>query len=552
MGSIKSQIINFSVNGTKEPIGLSCAKPLFSFGFETQKSHVYIQSYRIVVTEKLSGIIAWDSGEVPSKTSLDILYDGSPLLDNTDYKVLACATLGEEVLKKVTHFRTGYIEKPIPTISPKISASKKIASPLLRHTFFTGSMIDSATLYVSCNGLFKAYINDLPVTPRFAIGTKGVALAFDVTALLTSNNNTLGFWLMRDPTDYNSSLPYVRCALNFTSVDGDKTDIDLSTDWIYKQSPITLGEDGEVYDNRISIHKWCDSYVSTANWKPCVLSDGGKVFCLDAKLPSTLSIRKSYRTKTVEDDITIYDFGAITLGRIKAKIMGEPGARLIIKYAKTEDALNYTTQQDVYIIKGHEIEVYEPLFSTHIFRYAKLYIDGVAQLISAETVTLGTKTNTPTYFNCSCISQYKNYVTTLKKNANYSVIPKEYRTLEGMVLSTSKQLLDYHLIGLEQLGIKSLANEILATGFLKLAKVNINQEQLSLKIKTSLTEDSQSLSYEYHGVFGKICIYLRRVAGYISSDYVIPPSFKADITLPNGNNLKLENGKYMSEELKNN
>ncbi len=548
MSSIKSQIINFLVNGAKEPIGLSCANPTFSFGFETQKSHIYMQSYRILVTEKLSGALMWDSGEVPTKTSLDILYGGSPLLDNTDYKVLLSATIGDEVLQKNTHFRTGYIDKPIP-VSPKISASKKIVSPLLRHTFFTGSVVDSATLYVSCNGLFKAFINDIAVTPRFLIGTKGVALAFDVSALLTSNNNTLGLWLMRDPADYKSQTPYVQCALHFTSVENEKFSVDLSSDWFYKQSPVSVSEGGEVYDNRISIHKWCDSYISTADWTPCVISEGDNVFGAQVRTPQALSIRKSYRTKTVEDDLTIYDFGAITAGRIKVKIMGEPGAKLIIKYAKTEDALNYTTQEDIYIIKGHEIEVYEPLFSTHMFRYAKLYIDGVAQLILAEAVTLGTNTNTPTYFNCNCISQYKNYVTALKKKADYTAIPKEYRTLEGIILSNSKQLLECQLLGLEQLRIKSLSNEILAPAYFKLAGVNINPQKLTVSANTTLPPDAQSLSYEYHGIFGKVCVYLRKIAGTINSDYVIPPSFTADITLPNGKNIKLENGKYMSEEL---
>ena len=537
------------VNGTLEPIGLSCGNPVFSFGFETQKSHVYIKNYRIIVSEKLSGTLAWDSGEVPSKTSLDIRYDGSPLLDNTDYTVSLYATLGDEVLQKATHFRTGYIDKPIP-VSPKISADKKIHSPLLRHTFFTGSVVDSATLFVSCNGLFKVYINDIAVTPRFLIGTKGVALAFDISSLLTSNNNTLGIWLMRDPTDDKSQTPYVQCALHFTSVENEKFGVDLSSDWFYKKSPVSATEGGEVYDNRISINKWCDSYISTADWSPCNISQGGTVYGAEVRTPTALSIRKSYRTKTVEDDITIYDFGAITAGRIRTKIMGEPGAKLIIKYAKTEDALNYTTQEDVYIIKGHEIEVYEPLFSAHMFRYSKLYIDGVAQLISAEAVTLGTEANTPTYFNCNCISQYKNYVTTLKKNADYSVIPKGYRTLEGIILSTSKQFLECQILGLEQLRIKSLANEIIAPAYLKLASLNINTKDLSVSVGASLPPDAESLCYEYHGIFGKVCVYLRKIAGEINSDYVIPPSFTAKITLPRGKTLKIENGKYMSEELR--
>ena len=130
---------------------------------------------------------------------------------------------------------------------------------------------------------------------------------------------------------------------------------------------------GEVYDNRVSIDKWCDSYSSISDWKECTSEPSDDVFLAESRRFISLNKRKSTRTETLQDDLTVYDFGAIIAGRLNIKIRGEPGAKLIITYAKTEAELEDSQMQDVYIIKGYKIEVYEPKFSVNTFRFAKLY-----------------------------------------------------------------------------------------------------------------------------------------------------------------------------------
>ena len=548
VSTIKTHISKICTNGFTNPIGISTKTPVFSFEIETKYNNSALEQYNLVVSESISKNIVWESGILNTPLTNHIKYGGLPLHDNTVYSVTVNATVSGEDICSTAYFRTGYIEKPV-TISPKIFGDTDISSPLLRHTFFTGSVVSHATLYLSGNCLFRPFINNVAVTDNFIIGTKGFAKAIDVTSLLTSDNNTLGVWLMRDQKDYKNEVPYIQCGLQFSTVEGEGITIDLSSDWIYKQSPVSATSIGEVYDNREDMTKWCDTYSSTANWRECTTKPGEPVFSSESRNLQPLCIRKSRRTDTIEDDLTVYDFGAIISGRIKIKIMGEPAARLIITYAKTEAELEEAPSQDIYIIKGHEIECYEPCFSVRGFRFAKLYIDGVAQLISAEAVVLGTEALYNTSFLCRCISEYKSFMSIMQNSADYSVIPKNYRTLEGMLLKSDKVLLENHFFCLEQFGIKSLANEILSNAFLKIANIKIEAETCKIFIGTTLPEGANELQFEANSVYGRIGVYSRKISGSNHTDYIIPLGFKAKISIPSGEILTLPCGKYISEEI---
>lgn len=548
MSTIKTHIKDIRINGFINPVDICTKTPLFSFTVEAKNNNSQLQYYSVTVSETISGNIVWKSGNLRTFLTSSIKYGGSPLLDNTAYTVSITASVSDEIVSKTSSFRTGYIEKPVQ-ISPKIMADKDLASPLLRHTFFTGAVISHATLYVSGNCLFRPFINGTAVTNNFVIGTKGVARALNVTSLLTSDNNTLGLWLMKDTKDYKNETPYVQCGLHFCTIDGESITIDLSSDWFYKNSPITVTEAGEVYDNRVSIDKWCDSYSSISDWKECTSEPSDDVFLAESRRFISLNKRKSTRTETLQDDLTVYDFGAIIAGRLNIKIMGEPGAKLIITYAKTEAELEDSQMQDVYIIKGYKIEVYEPKFSVNTFRFAKLYIDGAAQLISTEAVSLGTECLNATSLLCRCISQYEEYVESIKSNVDYSIIPKNYRTLEGMLLSTDKALLESHLFGLEQFSIKSLCNEMLLNSFSKIAKVEIDPLTCKIRIKTTLPKSANEMHFECDSPYGKVGVYSRKISRKVHTDYVIPLGFKAKITTPQGDVLTLPCGKYMSEEI---
>lgn len=548
MSTIKTHIVDIYTNGFKNPIGICTKNPVFSFAIETKNNNSFLQYYSVTVSETISKTVVWSSGNLRTLLTNQIKYGGSPLLDNTTYTISVTACVSDELIKKTARFRTGYIEKPVE-ISPKIMADPTIVSPLLRHTFFTGAVISHATLYVSGNCLFRPFINGTAASGNFIIGTKGKATALDVTSLLTSDNNTLGVWLMRDPKDYKDETPYVQCGLTFCTIDGENITLDLSSDWIYKNSPVSISEKGEVYDNRISLDKWCDSYASVSDWKDCTIEDSSEVLLVESRSLIPLNKRKSHRTETLQDDLTVYDFGAVIFGRLNIKIMGEPGAKLVISYAKTEEELEDALTQDVYIIKGYKIEVYEPKFSVNAFRYAKLYIDGAAQLISTEVVSLGTECLKSTSFLCRCISQYKEYMQIIKDKADFGLIPQDYRTLEGMVLSTDKALLQSHFFGLEQFSIKSLCNEMLTPAFFKIANIEIDPLACKIYIKTTLPRGANELQFNADTEFGKVGIYSRKISGKVHTDYVIPLGFKAKISTPSGDILTLPPGKYMSEEI---
>lgn len=544
VSKIKTRIKEVTVNGAVCPVGVETSNPTYSCRFETQKNSVYLDYYRIVVTDK-SGHTFWDSGKVESITCYNIKHGGEPLNDNTEYTVIFTARLGGDTVTKRTRFSTGYIGKPLPT---KVAISApNFASPLLRTTFFTDCVVSNATLYISGNCLFKPFINGTAVTPHFVIGTKGVASAFDVSGLLTSNNNTLGIWLCPDPADYKNEVPQIQCTLNFRSVEGIGTEAEL-TDWVCKPSPTSFTKSGETYLKSAEIKKWCDPYISISDWENCKLTSAEPAFLKPCLPTVALQYRKSIRIETVEDDLTRYDFGVVTLGFVKAKVMGEPGAKLIIKYTQTEQDLETSKEYDIYVIKGHQIEVYEPMFSCHFFRYAEIYIDGVAQLISAETAVLGTPQINTTNFKCNCISSYERIVNTLKANADYGILQKGYRTLESILFNADPELLFKYFLGLEQLNLKSLALEVYKNGYFKLSQVSLDIDTLQVQIHSQLFSGAESLSFECENEFGKTAVYLRKIADILHTDFIIPPFFGGSVRLPNNQIKEFPNGKYMSEQ----
>ncbi len=413
---MKSKLCNLKIEYLKSPIGLEEPFPHFSWEFKTDRRAVYQTEYRIVVKAFIDEIV-WDSGIVKSDKTFGIRYGGEALKPDTCYRVEVYSLLSGEELFAETEFRTGLMGETISG-AKWICAADECSSPLFRKTFYTGRKIAYATLYIAARGFYEPYINGKVLEEmrvmRPAMGSHitfpytCVCDAYDITDKLSSDNNTVGVWLGRGyQRGYFNKYGWLYeggerlwCAISIQYQDGDSEFVVSDESWLWHQSPVVENSiyDGETYNKNLEIKDWSSPYLDVTDWQEAQASPISEWLRCIASVPI---IRKAVRPCenfiTCEDEVTICDFGVNGAGFVRIKVMGEPGTKVIIEHAEniTESGeLNFFTNRnakatDVYILKGYEIEIYEPRFTYHCFRYAKIRMDGVAQLISANKITIG-------------------------------------------------------------------------------------------------------------------------------------------------------------------
>ncbi len=422
---MKTQLRNMKIEYATGPVGVDTRFPHYSWEFASENSNVYQSGYRIRVIGFLNELY-WDSGWVESDLTFGIKHGGKPLDADNEYEVLIEVKLGEEMIFGKTHFRTGLLDETFE--SAKWITAENFSSPLFRKTFFTGERIAFATAYISARGFYELYLNGKRVGNRvlapqilspLSYPYPCVADAYDVTKLLGTDNNTVGIWLAQGYSDKDyspcgwaySGKEKVWFALSIVFQNGDYMLITSDDTWICHQSPIISSSiyHGEAYNKNLEIKNWCDPYIDTTDWEPCRISkeDEG-VLNLYTTPIKQLSRIKCTHLEAREDEITFCDFGTNGAGYICIKVIGEPGTRVIITHSESinpDGTLNTHTNRaanvtDVYILKGHELEIYEPRFTYHYFRYAEIRMDGVAQLISAEKITIGADLKQESMFLC--------------------------------------------------------------------------------------------------------------------------------------------------------
>ncbi len=407
-------------------MGLDEKFPHFSWEFESDRRAVYQTEYRIIVKAFIDEIV-WDSGIVKSDKTFGIRYGGEALRPDTLYRVEVYSLLSGEALYAETQFRTGLMDETFP--EAKWITAGELTSPLFRKTFTLSGKIAYATLYIAARGFYEPYLNGKIIESERVMRPAMLSHisrpyecacdAYDVTEILSADNNTIGVWLGRGYMrgHYNrygwlyDGDEKLWCALSIVYQDLSCETIVSDESWLYAKSPIIENSiyDGETYDKNLEIKDWSSPYADVSDWEKAKISPFEEGVL---NIPTIPIIRKSVRPcetfKTCEDEVTICDFGVNGAGFLRIKVMGEPGTKVIIEHAEniTEDGeLNFYTNRnakatDVYILKGYEIEIYEPRFTYHCFRYARIRMDGVAQLISANKITIGSAFEETGFFKC--------------------------------------------------------------------------------------------------------------------------------------------------------
>lgn len=401
----------------ENPLGVDKKNPIFSWKLRHTRKDEKQYAFQILVSSSINNLEKdigdmWDTGKIISEDQV-IRYEGKPLEPNKIYywKVRWWDSNDEvSPYSEIAIFETGLLdnknwkakwitkkEHKYDVYSPEgvpFGKNYVIAyAPLFRKEFKVDRKIKRARAYISGLGLYELYINgekigDRVLDPGQTDYKKRVLYTvYDVTKNIKNGQNAIGIILGngRYVKDYGYDFPKLIFQLLIEYEDEIQDFIISDYTWKTTYGPITLNSlyHGEVYDARKEIPKWNLPNFNDENWENAIEVEGpgGKLVSEIFPPIKVNKIIKPLRMWSPKPQVYIYDFGQNFTGWVKIRINNSlEGTEIKIRYAEliNEDGtLNTSTNrtakaEDIYITKGEKIEIYEPRFTYHGFRYVEI------------------------------------------------------------------------------------------------------------------------------------------------------------------------------------
>lgn len=397
------------------PLGIDAVKPRLSWTLSADGKGKRQTAYQVLVASSPDLLARdegdmWDSGKVESEESIHIRYSGTPLASGAFYywKVRVWDEQGEvSPWSEPAHWSMGMLKtsdwrgKWIGMWQPHTEDYRQPA--YLRKVFTIAKPVKRAVLYATALGLYELYLAGNKVGDHeFAPGWTDYNVrvqyqTYDVTDRLTKGPNVFGAILasgwycgklaMVGKRKYGY-CPYLLAQMKVEYEDGTEEWIKTDETWKASTGPMLYSEiyRGETYDARLELRGWLEPDYDDSNWeKPIELpyigdQYGGKLVAqVDPPARVTRKLKPVAMWKT-DWGTYIFDMGQNMVGRVQVKVQAEAGTRIGLHHAETLDVdgtlykknLRTAVQEDYYICKGEGVEVYEPTFTFHGFRYVEL------------------------------------------------------------------------------------------------------------------------------------------------------------------------------------
>lgn len=462
---------NLSCEQMVNPLGIDSKAPRLSWQIHSGQRDIQQTAYQILVADSPEQLNAdegniWNSGKVESGHSINIPYDGKKLKSRmacywkvkvwskngeSKWSEPACWSMGPLYYKDWSGRWIGF-DKAFP--QDKIEKFSRLSARYFRKEFEIDPQkeIKSATAYIIGLGLYQLYINgekagDQVLSPTPTDFTKNVKYnTFDITDKLQKGKNAIGtvlgngrFFAMRQ--NYKpykiKTFGFPKMLLNLIIEYSDGTTEIVKTDnsWMgTANGPILSNNeyDGEDYDARKEMPGWSQAGFDDSNWIPAeyIQEPGGEY---EAQMNENMKVMKNITPVSMikkGDRRYIIDLGQNMAGWLCIKVQGKRGDQVTIRYAESLDKngelftapLRDAMATDRYTLKGSGVEIWEPAFIYHGFRYAEvsgypgipLEDDFTGRVVYDNMETTGTFESSDTLLNkifhnafWSIISTYK-------------------------------------------------------------------------------------------------------------------------------------------------
>lgn len=403
------QVTSLTTENLANPLGIDNLKPHFSWQLVSKQRNTMQIAYEIKVAESETGFnknVLWSTGKVTSDQSLHIPYDGKSLEAGKKYywQVRIWDNKGKtSSWSSTAYWQMGLLKEDdwqAKWISPAYKEEEERPSPLLRKEFSISKKIKSATAYITAHGLYEAQLNgkkigDKYFTPGWTSYKKRLQYqVYDVTDMFKTGNNTIavmlgsgwyrGYFSLGNFKDIYGSDISLLLQLNITYTDGSTEVVKSDNSWKSSTGSVRSSNiyAGEVIDARQEKSGWEMPGFNDADWTGVIEQYFPKNILIGTYNESVTKHEKIIPKKifTTPKGEQIIDFGQNLVGWITLKVKGETGQKITVSHAEVLDKegnfytenLRIAKAQDTYILKGRIQETFEPHFTWHGFRYAKI------------------------------------------------------------------------------------------------------------------------------------------------------------------------------------
>jgi alpha-L-rhamnosidase len=404
----------------ENPVGIDVYNPRLSWEINSINRNVIQYAYQIIVSSTPEKLTAnegdlWNSGKVESNQSIQIKYEGIPLKSRTHcfWKVKIWSNYGESEWSLPAYWSMGLLnfkDWQAKWIGIDRSFSwdsettfSRLSARYLRKEFELKEIgIKQATVYIIGLGLYELYINGKRIgnqvlAPVPTDYTKTVKYnTFNITGELKNTKNAIGvilgngrFYTMRQGYKpykiKNFGYPKLLLQLEIEYANGDKQTIISDSSWkITADGPIRSNNeyDGEEYDARKEMPGWNKVGFDDTKWinAEYVQAPTGEY---TAQMNENMKIMETVKPRTVSmlaSGKYIIDMGRNIAGWLKLSVKGMRGDRVVLRFAETLQAngelntanLRDAKATDIYVLKGEEVEIWEPSFVYHGFRFVEV------------------------------------------------------------------------------------------------------------------------------------------------------------------------------------
>lgn len=415
---------NVRTNYEYEFRGVEDHAPVFSWELKSEKPNTYQRAYQVIV--KCGEDCVWDSGMVESDASQGILYQGAPLQSRSRYDFCvqirdnhdqtANASSWFETALKEEDWQAEWIEPELPPIreEKKINItqatlgtykktppeSRLFPCSCLRREFCLEKKPVQARLYMTVHGTYHVELNGKNVdqrylAPEFTVYPKNLLYQiYDITEYVRKGENAVGvtiadgWWGGRygmngGSCEYgNKHALLLQMEIMFE--DGTKQVICSDEQFKAGYGHIRYADIfiGEKHDANERIDGWSEPGFDDSDWKAVKKAD----YALDNLHPQTGSPVRAVRRfpvkeilRTPNGDIVV-DVGENIAGFLRMKVNAPKGTVVKLEHGEVLSKNgNFCSnvqgrnkdQVDVYVCGGGE-EVFEPRFTFHGFRYARV------------------------------------------------------------------------------------------------------------------------------------------------------------------------------------
>jgi alpha-L-rhamnosidase len=428
------QPVDLRCEYARNPVGVDAARPQLSWGLESREQNQKQSAYHVLVAttpallEVNKGDL-WDSGQVKSGESVQLMYAGAPLTSRLRcwWKVRVWDVTGnasawsrpaswEMALLRPEDWKAQWIGSG-PPIEPRppegfFKSTKELTnltskvmvdgrSTLLRKSFVAGKPIRQARVYVtglgyyelSCNG---QRVGDRVLSPAKSNYRKWVLYdTYDVTAQLREGTNVLGlmlgngwfnpqkkWWEPYRMQWFGSKRALVQLHIEYA--DGSSSLILSDNSWKTSPGPVLSAcvYDGEFYDATQELPGWDQPGFNDSTWRKAnVVEPPGGV--LVSHLMPPIKVVEQLKPTTLTNPkpgVYVFDLGQNFAGWVRLTAEGPRGKRITLRYAedlKPDGVIDVTSNEralatDIYVMRGKGRETYEPRFTFHGFRYVEV------------------------------------------------------------------------------------------------------------------------------------------------------------------------------------